>query len=192
MPNLRLQKRLAADVLKCGKRRVFLDPQSTPRLMAAVSRRSIRKLVKIRVIVRKPTRGQSRARCREYHEAKRRGRHMGLGKRRGTKNARMPRSILWMKRQRVLRRLLKKYREEKKIDRHTYHVFYNKAKGNQFKNKKVMLESIWTAQNEQNKVKALAEQKEARRLKSQAKSEKKAAKAAAAAGQTAAPAETTA
>ena len=42
---------------------------------------------------------------------------MGLGKRKGTQEARMPTKVLWMRRQRVLRRLLKKYREEKKIEK---------------------------------------------------------------------------
>eukprot|EP01056_Protomagalhaensia_sp_Gyna25_P000606 Protomagalhaensia_sp_Gyna_25__605@NODE_1286_length_1980_cov_703_193199_g349_i2_p2_GENE_NODE_1286_length_1980_cov_703_193199_g349_i2NODE_1286_length_1980_cov_703_193199_g349_i2_p2_ORF_typecomplete_len194_score57_84Ribosomal_L19e/PF01280_20/9_6e61Ribosomal_L19e/PF01280_20/7e02RE_AccI/PF09545_10/0_0018Pox_F15/PF04596_12/0_13Pex2_Pex12/PF04757_14/0_11_NODE_1286_length_1980_cov_703_193199_g349_i2106687 len=181
MANLKLQRRLAAAVLKCGKNRVFLDPEATAELVTAVSRRSIRRLKQAGTIVRKPVKGQSRARCRAYLEAKRRGRHMGLGKRQGTANARNPRKRMWMKRQRVLRRLLKKYREEKKIDRHMYHVFYFKAKGNQFKNKKVMLEAIWNAQNEQNKAKQLAEQQEARKLKIAAKKEKAANKAAAAA-----------
>ena len=43
------------------------------------------------------------------------GRHTGHGKRRGTKDARMPQKVLWMRRQRVLRRLLRKYRDAKKI-----------------------------------------------------------------------------
>ena len=59
----------------------------------------------------------SRARARKHLEAKRLGRHTGPGKRRGTLESRMPTKILWVRRQRVLRRLLKKYRrsEERRV-----------------------------------------------------------------------------
>ena len=115
----------------------------------------------------------SRSRCKRVHEAKRKGRHTGYGKRKGTKNARMPSKVLWMRRQRVLRRLLKKYREAKKIGKDIYHHFYLASKGNQFKNKSVLIESIHKSKQEKIREKQLAEQREARRIKAAEKKEKR-------------------
>ncbi|KAJ4312069.1 60S ribosomal protein L19B [Neodidymelliopsis sp. IMI 364377] len=171
--NLRTQKRLAASVVGCGKRKIWLDPNETSEIANANSRQTIRKLVQDGLIIRKPVTMHSRARARELTAARRIGRHRGFGKRKGTADARMPSQILWMRRLRVLRRLLVKYRAAGKIDKHLYHELYHLSKGNTFKHKRALVEHIHKAKAEKARDRAIKEEMDAKRAKTKAARERR-------------------
>merc|ERR1711971_1301782 len=113
MSSLKLQKRLASSVMKCGKNKVWLDPNEINEIANANSRQNIRKLIKDGLVIKKPVAVHSRSRVRDNTEARRKGRHTGFGKRKGTKDARMPQKLIWMKRMRVLMEFIHKRKAEK-------------------------------------------------------------------------------
>ena len=142
MVNLRLQRRLASSILGVGDKRIWMDPNEVNEIALANSRKAVKKLVKDSFIIKKKVAMHSRNRARVRQEEVLKGRHTGTGKRHGCRDARMPTKILWVRRQRTLRRLLKKYRESKKIDKHLYHATYLACKAGTYKSKQNLADHI--------------------------------------------------
>ena len=130
--NLTPQKRMAAEILKCGENRVYFDPYLIEDISLAITREDIRNLVKQGVIQKKYKKGNSNYRKKAHHERKKKGRARGFGKRKGTKHARTPKKRAWIKRIRPQRRELKKLRERKLITVANYRKLYKNTKGGMF------------------------------------------------------------
>lgn len=130
--SLKAQKRMAAQILKCGENRVYFDPYLIEDIRMAITREDIRNLIKEGVILKKYEQGISKHRKNVRHERKKKGRARGLGKRKGKRTARTPKKKAWMRKIRPQRRELKKLRDRKLITTATYRKLYKNAKGGMF------------------------------------------------------------
>ncbi len=130
--NINAQRRLAAEILKCGVHRVFIHPDAIDDVQMAITREDIRNLIKNKAISKRYPIGISRARANEKLRKKQKGRARGIGSRKGPKSARSNPKREWINRIRPLRRELKKLRATEKIEVSTYRNLYMKAKGGQF------------------------------------------------------------
>ena len=142
MSGLANQRRLAAAILKCGENRVWIDPASTEDLSEAVTRSDVRHAIKIGVIQRLPEKGVSRVRARELAAERRRGRHQGVGSRKGNPTARLPSKDRWMERVRPQRALLKELRGSQQLAPKAYREFYRKVKGGMFRSRSHLLSNL--------------------------------------------------
>ncbi|SNQ60693.1 50S ribosomal protein L19e [Candidatus Methanoperedens nitratireducens] len=135
MTDLANQRRMAAEVMDIGVNRVWLDPEASKDIAAALTREDIRKLIEEGKVSKNPVKGVSRARARKLHEARAYGHRKGHGSRSGAKGARRPKKEMWMKKIRALRSMLRELRENKTIDASTYRKLYVKAKGGEYRSR---------------------------------------------------------
>ena len=131
--DLRLQRRLAAQILDCGVNRVWIDPNALDEVAAAATKDDVRELIEKGLIKRKPVQGVSRARINKRRAQKRKGRRRGHGRRKGKKTARLSRKRAWILRVRALRKRLRELKQQNVIDRRTYRILYRKVKGGEFR-----------------------------------------------------------
>ncbi|MEM2850581.1 MAG: 50S ribosomal protein L19e [Candidatus Bathyarchaeia archaeon] len=131
--SLKNQRRLAAELLKVGENRVWIDPTRVGDVEVAITRKDIRRLIHEGVIESRPEIGISRVRARVKHKRKKVGRGRGPGSRKGSKGARTPPKELWINRVRALRRQLKGLRDRRVITPRVYRQLYRMIKGGAFK-----------------------------------------------------------
>jgi large subunit ribosomal protein L19e len=130
--SLKSQRRLAAQILKIGQNRVWIDPERIDDVEAAITREEIRKLVHEGVIQPLPEKGVSRARARILHEKKKKGRRRGPGSITGSAHAKISRKEAWMSKIRALRKRLRGLKEKKVITENTYRKLYKMASSGRF------------------------------------------------------------
>lgn len=143
--DLKNQKRMAAEVLKCGRNRVWIDPNRAEDVADAITRADIRTAIQSGSIRAMPVRGISRGRARHRLAQKAKGRRRGQGSRKGTSGARKPKKEAWIQTIRPLRNTLRELRDEGKITRTVYREFYMKAKGGMFRSKNNLLMHLKTS-----------------------------------------------
>ena len=136
MADLRNQQRMAAELLKCGKNRVWMDHDRIDEIAKAVTKEDVRLLIRGKAIKAKQKKGISSGRKKFAFKQKEKGRRSGHGKRKGAKYARLSKKERWMKTIRPIRKYLGELRKDNKIDRSAYRRYYMKAKGGEFRNKR--------------------------------------------------------
>ena len=130
---LDVQKRIAADILNCSPKRVWMDPNRLEDIKDSITKNDIRGLINDGVIVKFPARGISRYHAKVRHEQRKKGKQRGHGSRKGPKTARTPGKETWMNKIRSQRKLLSEMKARGTIDRKVFRELYLKSKGGFFR-----------------------------------------------------------
>ncbi len=133
--NLENQRRMAAEILKCGENRVWIHPDYIEDVSEKITRSDIRAAIDQGLIQARQKKGVSKSNVRKAKAQKRKGRRKGHGSRKGTKKARYPKKERWIKTIRPMRERLRELRDDGKIERRTYRTFYRQSKGGMFRSK---------------------------------------------------------
>jgi len=132
MTNLTSQRRLAAEILKVGQNRVFINPEFMDDVEGAITREEIRKLIHEKVILSLPQKGVSRGRAKTIRDKKAKGRRSGPGSITGAGHAKVTKKEAWMIKIRSLRRKLRELKAARRITEDTYSQYYRMAGSGRF------------------------------------------------------------
>ena len=118
---------MAAELLKVGEGRIWIDPERIDDVEAAITREEIRKLIHEGAIQSRPKQGVSRSRAKVLQEKRRRGLGRGPGRKGGSDRARISKKQAWMVRIRALRKKLRDMKANRVISESVYRRLYAMA-----------------------------------------------------------------
>lgn len=130
---MRIQKRLASQLLNCSPKRVWFSNEHLIDINEAITKRDIRMLIAEGAIQRKNELGVSRGRARETKSQKSKNQQIGPGSRKGRKTARLPSKEVWINKIRSQREFLQELRAKELITNETFRSLYMKCKGGYFR-----------------------------------------------------------
>ena len=130
---LKVQKRLASQILKCSPKKVSFDTERLDEIKESITRADLKGLIRDKAINKVPKKESSRSRARKIQTQKKKGKRRGHGSRKGKKSARIGSKKEWMNKIRKQRKLLKELAEKELIPRKVYRDLYMKAKGGFFR-----------------------------------------------------------
>ncbi|MBI4143690.1 50S ribosomal protein L19e [Candidatus Woesearchaeota archaeon] len=140
-----IQKRLAADILKCSQSRIkILATQEE--IKNSIRKQDILGLISKGKIIKRPVKGTSRYRARKTRIQKIKGRQTSHGSRKGTEGARTYFKKEWMNTIRLQRKTLKQLKNDNKITKQKFRTAYKKSRGGYFRSKKHLLQYIKESQ----------------------------------------------
>ena len=131
---LNVQRRLAAQILKCGRNRIRFDPARLEDIKEAITKTDITSLIKSGSITKRRLLNTSRFWARKRKKQKSKGRQKGFGSRKGKKTARLQPKRAWMNKIRLQRDFIKSLRNKGVVTSAIYHELYMKSKGGFFRN----------------------------------------------------------
>lgn len=133
---MKIQKRLASQLMKASHKRIRFDNQRLVDIDEAITKMDIRILIDEKAIVKVQKKGISRSRARKIKRQKSKGKRKGVGSREGKAGARLPAKKSWMNKIRSQRVFLKELRDNGLISKETFRPCYRKAGGGFFRSKR--------------------------------------------------------
>ena len=133
--SLKSQRRLAAEIMKVGETRVWIDPERIDYVEAAITREEIRKLIHEKVVKRLPATGVSRSRARLLAQKRKKGLRRGPGGKSGPARSKVSKKEVWMNRIRPIRRKLRDLKDTRAISESTYRKLYDMSESGVFESK---------------------------------------------------------